>query len=176
MPKRTSNYRDSLMRDLLDPAEAATYLNAAIDDPEEETLLLALRDVAEAHQLARVANEAGIARESIYRTLSATGNPRTTTLRSIVRVLGLRFHFEADSKIPELHNEDPTETANRLAQFNKRHALNSSNPEVATIDSHPNFSAREQEYTCVRKPPQHGAFNSFYSQGNEELIGKSAAR
>jgi probable addiction module antidote protein len=113
------------MRDLLDPTEAASYLNAAIDDPEEETLLLALRDVAEAHQLARVAREAGIARESIYRSLSATGNPRTTTLRNIVRVLGLRFHFEANGKTPEILNEDPTETANRLAQFNQRHALNS---------------------------------------------------
>lgn len=101
MPKRTTNYRDSLMKDLLDPTEAANYLSAASDDPEEETLLLALRDVAEAHQLARVANEAGIARESIYRALSATGNPRTTTLRNIVRALGLRFHFEADNKAPK---------------------------------------------------------------------------
>jgi probable addiction module antidote protein len=106
MPKRTSNYRDCLMRDPLDPAEAASYLNATIDDPEEETLLLALRDAAEAHQLARVANNAGIARESIYRALSATGNPRHTTLRNIVRVLGLRLHFEPDTKTPERHNLD----------------------------------------------------------------------
>jgi probable addiction module antidote protein len=94
MPKRTRSYRDSFLRDLLDPVEAANYLNVAVEDPEEDMLLLALRDIAEAHQLALVAREAGMARESIYRALSASGNPRYSTLSGIVRALGLRFRFE----------------------------------------------------------------------------------
>jgi DNA-binding phage protein len=61
MPKRTSSYRESFLKDLLDPVEAVNYLNAAIEDSEEGTVLLALLDVAEAHQLAQVANKASIA-------------------------------------------------------------------------------------------------------------------
>jgi DNA-binding phage protein len=63
MPKRTSSYRESFLKDLLDPVEAVNYLNAAFEDPEEGTLLPALLDVAEAHQLAQVANKASIAGE-----------------------------------------------------------------------------------------------------------------
>lgn len=90
MPKRTREYRDSLLEDLRDPAEAAEYLNAALED-SNEMFLLALRDVAEARQLAKVAEEAGIARESIYRSLARRGNPTLSTLLGVLRAVGLRI-------------------------------------------------------------------------------------
>lgn len=105
MPKRTDSYRESLLRDLLDPEEAAGYLNAAIADGEDEAaLLLALRDIAEAHQFSRIASEAGMARESIYRTLSAEGNPRHGTLRRILNALGLTIRFEPIAARPQYLN------------------------------------------------------------------------
>lgn len=92
MPKRTSSYRESLLEDLRDPLEAANYLNAAIED-SPDTLLIALRNVAEAHSMSKVAKGAGVAREAVYRMLSAKGNPRWRGLRGVFRSLGLDFQI-----------------------------------------------------------------------------------
>ena len=92
MPKRTRPYRDSLLEDLQDPLEAAAYLNAAIED-SEEMFLIALRDVAEAHQMSKVAAEAGVARETMYRMLSRSGNPRYANLSGVLKAIGVRMSF-----------------------------------------------------------------------------------
>jgi len=90
MPKRTSDYRAALLEDLRNPREAALYLTEALRD-SEEMFLSALRDVAEARQMAKVAEGAGLARESIYRMLSPSGNPTYHNLVGIFRALGLEF-------------------------------------------------------------------------------------
>lgn len=82
---------------------AAEYLKAAmesLDDPEDRAAgLLALRTVAEAYGgLGAVAAEAGISRESLYRTLSPTGNPTLKTLLAVLKTVGLRL-----SVAPEEH-------------------------------------------------------------------------
>ena len=53
--------------------------------------LVALRDVAEARQMATVAETAGIARESIYRMLAEKGNPTYLSLVGILRAVGLKL-------------------------------------------------------------------------------------
>jgi probable addiction module antidote protein len=64
-----------------DPKFAAEYLKAALDDEEESrVLLIALRHLAQAQGIAKVAKAAGIERESLYRALSAHGNPHLSTL------------------------------------------------------------------------------------------------
>jgi probable addiction module antidote protein len=88
MPKRTTSFRDELLADLADPQEAASYLNAALEE-SEEMFLVALRDVAEAKQIAKVAEGAGVARESVYRMLTAKGNP--TSLIGILHAVGLKM-------------------------------------------------------------------------------------
>lgn len=92
MPKRTSDFREGLLADLADPEEAAHYLNAALED-SETMALIALRDVAEARQMAKVAKSAGVAREALYRMLCETGNPTFENLFAIVRSVGLRLEF-----------------------------------------------------------------------------------
>ncbi len=92
MPKRTVSFRSQLLEDLTDPAEAALYLSAAAED-SDEMLLVALRDVAEAKQMSQVAEQAGVARESLYRMLSKSGNPRYNSLTSILNALRLRMYF-----------------------------------------------------------------------------------
>ena len=106
MPKRTRDYRETLLMDLQNPAEAASYLNAALAD-SDEMFLLALRDVAEAKQMAKVAGAAGIARESIYRMLAETGNPTYTNLLGILRAIGLRLAIEAEAKNPSPSSHMP---------------------------------------------------------------------
>ena len=73
------------------PEFAASYLAAAIDEADEPgVLLIALRQIAEARGgMAKVAKDAGIQRESLYRALSKRGNPRLTTLLAIIRAMGM---------------------------------------------------------------------------------------
>jgi probable addiction module antidote protein len=58
-------------------------------------LLLALRHLAQAHGIAKVAKAAGIERESLYRALSASGNPRFSTLVAVTKAIGLRLTVQA---------------------------------------------------------------------------------
>lgn len=90
MPKRTTDYRSALLEDLRDPLEAAHYLNAALED-SAEMLLAALRDVAEARQMAKVAEEAGVSRESLYRMLTSSGNPTYRNFLNILQAAGLEL-------------------------------------------------------------------------------------
>lgn len=79
------------------PTFAAEYLRAAMEDSDEpRVLLIALRQVALAHGIARVAKAARIERESLYRALSPKGNPRLSTLVAVTKALGLTLTVEAN--------------------------------------------------------------------------------
>lgn len=80
-----------------DPKFAVEYLKVALEDTEEPgVLLIALRRIAEARGgIAKVAKAAGIERESLYRALSAKGNPRLSTLVAVTKAVGLRLTVEA---------------------------------------------------------------------------------
>jgi probable addiction module antidote protein len=79
-----------------DPEFAAEYLKAALeDDDEPRVLLIALRHLAQARGVAKVAKAAGIERESLYRALSANGNPRLSTLYAVAKAIGLKLTVEA---------------------------------------------------------------------------------
>lgn len=87
-----------------DPELAVQYLKAAmesLDNPDERAAgLLALRTVAEAYGgLGAVAAEAGISRESLYRTLSPKGNPTLKTLLAVLKTLGLRLSVEPENHV-----------------------------------------------------------------------------
>ena len=78
---------------------AVEYLKAAmesIDDPDNRAAgLLALRTLAEAYGgLGAVAATAGISRESLYRALSAKGNPTLKTLLAVLNTIGMRLSVE----------------------------------------------------------------------------------
>lgn len=70
MKTASVNYDIGLHEDLRDPVEAAAYLNAALDDGTQTVFLSALRDVAKAHGLTRLARETTLNRENLYRILS----------------------------------------------------------------------------------------------------------
>jgi len=94
--KRGESYKDDLLNDLRnDPDYAAEYLTAAHAD-SKEAFLVALRDVAEARKgMKRVAKEAKVNRENLYRALSKRGNPRIDTIDSILNALGLQLVFRS---------------------------------------------------------------------------------
>ncbi len=75
---------------------AVEYLKAAmeaLDNPEERAGgLMMLRAAAEAYGgVGAVAAQAGISRESLYRSLSPKGNPTLKTLIAVLKTLGLRL-------------------------------------------------------------------------------------
>ena len=81
-----------------DPAEhleteedMAAYLNVALDEGDLGLILAALGDIARAQRMARVAQETGLGRESLYKSLSANGNPEFATVLKVMRSLGLRL-------------------------------------------------------------------------------------
>lgn len=94
MTNLTAKYEDGLEEALADPAEAAAYLNAALEDGSQEVFLLALKDVANARGVSRLARESDLNRENMYRILSEKGNPQLSSLKALLESLGLRLAVE----------------------------------------------------------------------------------
>ncbi len=79
------------------PEEMAAYLDAWLDEAPEDTagIAKALGNIARAKGMTQVAKDAGLSRESLYRALSATGNPSFATVLKVARALGMKLHAEA---------------------------------------------------------------------------------
>lgn len=99
MNKASRPYKESLLEDLKDPNEAAEYLTAVLEDGSPDVFLLALRDVAEAHGMKRLAEGARLNRESMYRMLSDQGNPQLASLTAVLHQLGLRLAVEVNESV-----------------------------------------------------------------------------
>lgn len=91
--KASASHDAAIIRRLQkDPEFAAQYLEAALEDVDEpRVLLIALRHLAQAQGIARVAKAAGVERESLYRALSGKGNPRLSTLFAVAKAIGLKL-------------------------------------------------------------------------------------
>lgn len=94
----TKPYSETLKEVLKDPQDIAAYLETALREEDEAGFLVALRNVAEARGIAEVAALAGVGRESLYKTLSASGNPKLSTLVSVLHGIGLRLAFEPEKE------------------------------------------------------------------------------
>ena len=94
MTKPSKAYKKELLKRLKDPKRAEAYINAALEDGSQEELLVALKNVCEAHGMARTARKAKINRENMYRVLSAKGNPHLSTFTSILESTGLKLRVQ----------------------------------------------------------------------------------
>lgn len=97
---RSKNYQDFLLEQLKDRDNTIAYLNAALeeslkgDEESQQVFLIALRNVAEAQGgIGAVAKKARVGRESLYKTLSGTGNPKWQTLLSLCVAMGLNLRL-----------------------------------------------------------------------------------
>ena len=72
--------------------EMAEYLEAALEVGDPALIAAALGDIARAQGMSHVARESGLGRESLYKALSASGNPELATVLKVLNALGLRFH------------------------------------------------------------------------------------
>ncbi len=72
--------------------DMAAYLEAALEEDDPKLFSAALGDIARAKGMTLIAREAGLGRESLYKALSADGNPEFSTILKVVRSLGLKLH------------------------------------------------------------------------------------
>jgi probable addiction module antidote protein len=96
MTKPYRSHDEALAESLArDPAFAAEYLNAVIEDGDQAEIMLALRQVADAlGGVQQVAKTAELNPTTIYKTLSSAGNPELRSLRKLLEAMGLRIAIE----------------------------------------------------------------------------------
>jgi probable addiction module antidote protein len=92
---RTMPY--SLAEQLRTPEEIAAYLDAWLEEAPDDAagIALALGDLARAKGMSRVARDAGLSRESLYKALSENGDPSFAIVLKVARALGVKLHAEA---------------------------------------------------------------------------------
>ena len=69
----------------------AEYLTAALEDPNPDVFLTAVRDVARARGMAQLAKATGLGRESLYKALTPGAKPRYDTMLKLVSALGVKL-------------------------------------------------------------------------------------
>jgi probable addiction module antidote protein len=80
----------------LDTEEAViAYLDAAFEDGDPALMAAALGDVARSRGMSRIAREAGLTREGLYRALSHDGDPELATVMKVFSALGVRLRATA---------------------------------------------------------------------------------
>lgn len=93
------SYEPWLVERLKQPAEAAAYLEAVLEDGDQGAIMIALRQVAQAQGgLAKVARKAHLTREATYRMLSKSGNPELRSLSAVLKATGLRISVKPIEK------------------------------------------------------------------------------
>jgi len=77
--------------------DMALYLQACIDEAGDDASLIAaaLGDIARAKGMTQLARDTGLGRESLYKALSAEGNPNFSTILKVVSALGLKLNATA---------------------------------------------------------------------------------
>ena len=75
-------------------ADIAAYLEACAAEEDPALMAHARGVVARARSVSRVARDAGMTREGVYKALSGEGNPSLATVMKVARALGYRLTFQ----------------------------------------------------------------------------------
>jgi probable addiction module antidote protein len=92
--KKTVTTRYDVAEHLRTPREMAAYLEACLDEANGDATFIAkaLGDIARAKGMSKVARDAGLSRESLYKALSGDRSPGFDTILKVIEALGLRLH------------------------------------------------------------------------------------
>jgi probable addiction module antidote protein len=187
MPKRTGDFKAWRLEKLSDPVNAAHYLNAALED-SPDVFLDAFRDVFQARKhVSQIAKEAGVTRESLYRSFSASGNPTLDTLCSVLKVLELELKIEAGAENALASNPMPQAArSTRSRKPRKRHRTsgNSQQPSlsyesaalgaIASTSTVPSLSTMTRSTTSVGariNPLEQSIFGTSYLPDPSSRLG-----
>jgi probable addiction module antidote protein len=82
------------------PADIAAYLEATFEESGDDSaeIARALGTIARAKGMTKVARDAGLSRESLYKALSGDRSPDFATILKVVKALGLRLSAEAANR------------------------------------------------------------------------------
>lgn len=94
--RKLRKFKDALLEDLKDPQYAQTYLSVALEeygqDKDVSAFLMALRDVVEAKGgITKLAEKTHLNRQSLYKSLSAEGDPKLNTIETVLHGLGYQL-------------------------------------------------------------------------------------
>ena len=71
--------------------EMTAALNAALAAGDLDRIMGTMGDMTRAHRMRRVAQETGLGRESLYRSMRAGASPEFNTVLKVLRALGFRL-------------------------------------------------------------------------------------
>lgn len=93
----TQTTPDDVAEHLRTPEEVAAYLDAWLEEAPDDAagIAKARGDTARAKGMSQVAKDEGLCHESLYRALSAEGNPSFATVLKVARAVGVKLHAEA---------------------------------------------------------------------------------
>ena len=78
--------------------DIVAYLDAALEESDSGLIAAVLGDIARAKGMTTVAAEAGLGRESHYKSLSEEGNPGFGTVLKVTQALGIRLRATSLSR------------------------------------------------------------------------------
>lgn len=95
--KKTVTVAYDVTEHLRTPQEMAAYLDACIEESDGDAAFIAkaLGDIARAQGMSKVARDAGVSRESLYKALSGDRSPDFSTVLKVTRALGVKLHAAA---------------------------------------------------------------------------------
>ncbi|MGB5086549.1 MAG: addiction module antidote protein [Methylocystis silviterrae] len=83
-PFDSAKYLDS-------PEAVEVYFEDALESNDPAIIAHAFGVIARAKGMSRIAQDAGLSRESLYKALSADGNPELVTVLKVIKALGLKL-------------------------------------------------------------------------------------
>jgi probable addiction module antidote protein len=95
MMNKTQTYKWDAAEHLETKEDIAAYLQVALEDGDTALIVAALGDIARSKGMTQIAREAGLGRESLYKSLAIEGNPEFATVLKVLQALGLRFQVIA---------------------------------------------------------------------------------
>jgi probable addiction module antidote protein len=101
-PRRFDMPLETMKWDIQDyittPERQLGYLEAVLEDGDPHLVAAALGDIAKARGISAIAEETGLSRMGLYKALSASGDPRLSTLLGVLRAIGLKLRIEPVQK------------------------------------------------------------------------------
>lgn len=85
---------------ITDEEDVIAHLEAAFETGDPATIASMLGAVARSRGVAEIARKAGVSRETIYSSLTSEGDPRLSTLTSVLSALGF---------VLSIHRAEPRE-------------------------------------------------------------------
>ena len=101
--ERTQTRSRNMPRRFETGEDMVAHLEAAFEEDDIGSISAALGDIARARPkgMRNVAEATGLGRESLYKSLSPTGNPELATVLKVMRALGLRLRATSASGTAE---------------------------------------------------------------------------